>query len=284
MEEFDGSKFFLMIPTKVSRDPELLKKPKAIILFGEIYTMLNATGKFYMSNSPLCERLECKKTALKGYLNLLEEKGYIKRQVVYSDDTQKKIIGRYITIGPALGRLHDLPSVAETTYPRSPERPTLGRGNGHKYINKRYKDNISDECSKAGQRPAAPSPVNGEENIPYREIIEYLNKKTGKSFKHTGKEHRKYIKAIWDKGFRLDDFKKVVDNKCSDWLGVKSRDGQDMTKYLRPKTIFAAEHFDDYLNEKSNRRTSSSSVYDSPEYQGLFANQWQPKSDDDRPF
>lgn len=141
----------------------------------------------------------------------------------------------------------------------------------------------TEEGSKAGQSPAAPSPVN-EEEIPYKEIIDYLNQKTGKNFKHTTKKHREYIKAIWDSGFRLDDFKKVVDNKCSDWLGVTSKDGQDMTKYLRPKTIFAAEHFDDYLNEKGKSRTSSSSAYDSPEYHNLFANQWQPQNDDDLPF
>lgn len=140
----------------------------------------------------------------------------------------------------------------------------------------------TEEGSKAGLCPAAPSPVNEEEKIPYREIIEYLNKKTGKSFKHTAEGHRKYIKARWDDGYRLDDFEKVIDSKCADWMGVTSKDGQDMTKYLQPKTLFAEKHFDNYLNEQS--RTSSSSAYDSPEYQGLFANQWQPKSDDDRPF
>ncbi|MBT8853742.1 hypothetical protein BTH55_02960 [Lactobacillus delbrueckii subsp. bulgaricus] len=272
MEEFEGSNFFLMIPTKVSRDPELLKKPKAIILFGEIYTMLNATGKFYMSNSPLCERLECKKTALKGYLNLLEERGYIKRQVVYSDDTQKKIIGRYITIGPALGRLHDLPWVAETTYPRSPERPTLGRGNGHKYIKRIYQENISDEDGKAGQSPAAPSLVNGEEKIPYKEIIDYLNRKTGSRFKNVA-GNQKLIRARWLEGYRLGDFKKVIDNKTDAWLGVVAKDGREMGQFLRPSTLFGNK-FDQYLNEKHDENPANS----------LFAQQWTPQGDDDLPF
>lgn len=118
-----------------------------------------------------------------------------------------------------------------------------------------------------------------EENIPYRDIIEYLNKKAGKSFKYTTESHRMHIKAIWDNGFRLDDFKKVVDNKVSDWLGVTSRDGQDMTKYLRPRTLFS-DKFEDYLNEQGK----TSSAYDRPEYQNLFSEQWQPKNADDLPF
>lgn len=138
----------------------------------------------------------------------------------------------------------------------------------------------TEEGSKAGQSPAAPSPVNEEEKIPYKEIIDYLNQKAGKSFKYTGEEHREYIRARWQKGYRLEDFQKVIDNKCADWLGVTSRDGQDMTKYLRPKTLFAEKHFDDYLNEQSGAADND----DRPEYQNLFANQWHPQNDDDLPF
>lgn len=119
-----------------------------------------------------------------------------------------------------------------------------------------------------------------DESIPFKEIIEYLNEKAGKSFKYTAEEHREYIRARWRKGYRLEDFKKVIDNKCADWLGVTSRDGQDMTKYLRPKTLFAKKHFDDYLNEQSGAADND----DRPEYQNLFANQWHPQNDDDLPF
>lgn len=115
-----------------------------------------------------------------------------------------------------------------------------------------------------------------DKDIPFKEIIDYLNQKTGKSFKANADEHRKYIRARWKKGYRLEDFKKVIDNKCADWLGVTSRDGQDMTKYLRPKTLFAKDHFDDYLNEQSGAANGQEN--------SLFANQWHPKGDDDLPF
>ena len=291
--EFEGSKFFLMIPTKVSRDPELLKKPKAIILFGEIYTMLNATGKFYMSNGPLCERLDCKKTALKGYLNLLEERGYIKRQVVYSDDTQKKIIGRYITVGPALGRGNDLPSVAETTYPRSQERPTLGRGNDHKDINLIDQENISKETPTGGR-----SKREKRESKVYTEILDYLNEKTertGRSKFRDCPANRSLIDGLLDmkpsdryysgRPYTIEDFKEVIDKKVTEWkgTGITFSSGKLAEDFLQPSTLFAKGNFYKYLMQKTSR-TSAADNGDRPEYQNLFANQWHPQNDDDLPF
>ena len=79
--------------------------------------------------------------------------------------------------------------------------------------------------------------------IPYREIIDYLNQKTGKSFKHSAAGHRKAIKARWNDGYRPDEFKKVIDNKCDDWL----KDTK-MAQYLQPSTLFGTK-MDQYLNQ-----------------------------------
>ena len=47
------------------------------------------------------------------------------------------------------------------------------------------------------------------------EIIDYLNLKTGKSYKHTTKKTQSLIKARLNEHFTVDDFKKVIDNMCS---------------------------------------------------------------------
>ena len=52
------------------------------------------------------------------------------------------------------------------------------------------------------------------------------------------------IKARWNDGYKFDDFKTVIDNKSFEWQGT------DFWKFMRPKTLFSASHFDDYLNEK----------------------------------
>ena len=81
--------------------------------------------------------------------------------------------------------------------------------------------------------------------IPYEEIVQYLNQKTGKNFKSTSKATQRHIKARFTDGFVLDDFKQVIDNKCGDWL----RD-RKMKEYLRPETLFGTK-FESYLNSKT---------------------------------
>lgn len=79
--------------------------------------------------------------------------------------------------------------------------------------------------------------------IPYGEIIEYLNLKTGKNFDPTAKETRSKIKARWGPHRTLQDFKTVIDNKCSKWLT-----DEKMVDFLRPETLFGTK-FESYLNE-----------------------------------
>ena len=80
-----------------------------------------------------------------------------------------------------------------------------------------------------------------ENRIPYEEIIDYLNLKAGTRFKSNSSDTRKKIHARWRDGFRLNDFKQVVDIKTAEWLDT------EMDKFLRPKTLFGTK-FEDYLN------------------------------------
>ncbi|GIN71279.1 hypothetical protein J14TS2_17540 [Bacillus sp. J14TS2] len=82
----------------------------------------------------------------------------------------------------------------------------------------------------------------------YVEIINYLNSAAGKNFKHTTPSTRKAIKARLNEGFRLEDFKTVIDNKIADWL-----DNNDMSQYLRPNTLFGTK-FESYLNQKPEKK------------------------------
>lgn len=90
--------------------------------------------------------------------------------------------------------------------------------------------------------------------LPYKEIIDYLNEKTGSKFRASSEETKRLIKARFNAGFTLEDFKKVIDVKSSQWLNNK-----DMNKYLRPKTLFGT-NFEGYLNEyeRDNKPTPSS--------------------------
>lgn len=95
--------------------------------------------------------------------------------------------------------------------------------------------------------------------IPYAEIIEYLNKKANRNFNSKTEEHRKYIRALFKEDFTKEDFFRVIDTKVRQWL-----DSPKYDEFLRPRTLFAPKHFDNYLNEGDKNATfgTDTSKYD----------------------
>lgn len=94
--------------------------------------------------------------------------------------------------------------------------------------------------------------------VPYKEIITYLNEKTGKKLRWDVESNQKEIKARFNEGYTLDDFKTVIDKKYHEW-GRKptkeelQRGVKDMRIYLRPKTLFGS-NFDVYLNQEQTEK------------------------------
>ena len=80
---------------------------------------------------------------------------------------------------------------------------------------------------------------------PAQEIIQDLNQKSRRQYKHTTKATKVLINARIQEGFTVEDFKVVHDNKIPTW----TNDPQ-MDKYIRPETLYAAKHFESYLNER----------------------------------
>jgi uncharacterized phage protein (TIGR02220 family) len=74
------------------------------------------------------------------------------------------------------------------------------------------------------------------------DIIDYLNEKTGRGFKANSKIAQRCIDARLSEGYKLNDFKKVVDIKTQKWMGTS------MEQFCRPETLFGNK-FDSYLNE-----------------------------------
>lgn len=78
----------------------------------------------------------------------------------------------------------------------------------------------------------------------YTSVIDYLNAQTGKKFRATTPSTRTLISARLAEGHKLEDFKRVIDNKTREWKADAK-----MAKFLRPETLFAPSHFESYLNE-----------------------------------
>lgn len=95
------------------------------------------------------------------------------------------------------------------------------------------------------------SPAKAEQcTIPYEEIVEYLNERTGSNYRYTTKKTKDLIKARFNEGFNLEDFKVVIDKKTMEWINDK-----EMNKYLRPETLFGTK-FESYLNQPVKAMTT----------------------------
>ena len=82
------------------------------------------------------------------------------------------------------------------------------------------------------------------------EIIRYLNEKAETHYRDS-KETIKLIKARTKEGYTVEDFKKVIDKKAREWKGT------ERAMYLRPSTLFAPSHFEEYLNAPEKTTSES---------------------------
>jgi uncharacterized phage protein (TIGR02220 family) len=83
-----------------------------------------------------------------------------------------------------------------------------------------------------------------QEEIIIKKTIEYLNTQTHKNFKFQTVATKKLISGRLNEGHTFLDFKKVIDQKVSEWTY-----DPEMAKYLRPATLFCPSKFESYLNE-----------------------------------
>lgn len=114
-----------------------------------------------------------------------------------------------------------------------------------------------------GSKQSLPNNIDND-NIEYNNIINYLNEKVGTNYKSSTPKTQKLISARIKEGFKLEDFKAVIDNKCNDWLNT------EWQQYLRPDTLFGTK-FESYLNSKSyNGKKLKERNYTSKELNDLF--------------
>lgn len=74
-------------------------------------------------------------------------------------------------------------------------------------------------------------------------ILTDLNERTKSRFQATDKATH-LIVTLLKKGYMVEDFKRVHEVKCGQWLG-----NDKMEHCLRPSTLYAPSHFDEYLAE-----------------------------------
>lgn len=211
-------------PAEVWLDERLTALEKIILI--EIDSLDGEDG-CYASNEYLAKFCQCSQSKVSGAIAKLKKLGYIK---VRSFDGRKRILGSCLTI-----------SIEQTNKKKKSPKQNL-------------EQRILDETSSKNTSK-------DKEELPYAEIIGYLNEKKGKNFRHTTADYRREIHARWvDEGKPdIAEFvakcKYVIDVKCAEWLGT------DLENNLNPKTLFRAANFDRYANQSmpSNHNDRKSS-------------------------
>lgn len=84
------------------------------------------------------------------------------------------------------------------------------------------------------------------DDIPYSEIVEYLNQKAGTSYKTTTPKTKDLINTRFKDKFTYQDFITVIDKKVLEWRGT------EWEKFLRPETLFSNK-FEGYLNQRTTK-------------------------------
>lgn len=117
-------------------------------------------------------------------------------------------------------------------------------------INADYKQFKGENTQKTAQNSLKSSQktANKDDLEQIRLIIDYLNNHAQKAFK-TSENSKKWIRARINEGYSIEDFKKVIDIKCEEWLNT------NMEQYLRPSTLFGNK-FESYLNQKPVKKSN----------------------------
>lgn len=229
------------IPKEIWLSTDLKVMEKLILV--EIDSLDNEDGCF-ASNEHFSKFFSLSKNRCSEIIKSLEKKGYIKIDYIYQEGSKaisRRVIRCVRNIDGGIRNIDNPIRKTEEGYSENREDNNTSFSNT--FSNTSNKKDIVEQSSTAP--------------LPYEEIVQYLNQKTGKNFKHTSKVTQRHIRARFAEGFTVNDFKQVIDKKCSDWL----RD-QKMKEYLRPETLFGTK-FESYLNSKTTTTKQTGPYIDS---------------------
>jgi len=232
-EEKELPSYYSIIPATVRYDHNLKANEK--LMYGEITALASKNGYCWAENRYFAELYDVHKITISKWLKNLEDKGYIRTELKYVYGT-KQVSKRYIYINDA---------------PIS-QNANRCKSNGYDPVSQNAKEELS-TTSNNNTRDIYTTSGNPT-RTPYKEIIDYLNEKTGRKYKHTAKLNRRVIKARMNEGYTIEDFKTVIDKKTAKWIKDKK-----MEEFLRPETLFGNK-FDRYLNESNGAQNKSREV------------------------
>ncbi|UKL29984.1 hypothetical protein [Bacillus phage PK1] len=184
-------------------------------------------------------------------------------KIAYSDRTKEIMIKNWINYN-----FINSPKVINCIEKELDKVKEIGFANHYRMMAKRLGYGINTVCIDLGEEEEKEKEEEEKNNIPFAEIVTYLNDTANTSYRSSSKKTQQLINARVNEGFSLEDFKAVIQKKTAEWLHDK-----EMSKYLRPETLFGTK-FEGYLNQpggvspgKNSNAADQQSLLN--EYQGL---------------
>ena len=202
---------------------------------------LDGDNGCYASNNHFAEFFGMTASRVSQIINSLSDRGYL--QISY-EKNGKQVVSRLIRV---VNKLNG--GIKKT---KSPIKKTKGGYLENCEGNNTYRviqDNNTDKSNKGSAQPPHLSAQR-------KEVIDYLNKKTGKRFKPNADGNKRVIDPRLKDGYTVDDLKHIIDVKYAQWHGKTFSNGQLGDNYLRPETLFRVSKIEGYLNEEMPKRKS----------------------------
>ena len=202
---------------------------------------LDGDNGCYASNNHFAEFFGLTASRVSQIINSLSDRGYL--QISY-EKNGKQVVSRLIRV---VNKLNG--GIKKT---KSPIKKTKGgylencEGNNTPRV---IQENNTDKSNKGSAQPPHLSAQR-------KEVIDYLNKKTGKRFKPNADGNKRVIDPRLKDGYTVDDLKHIIDVKYAQWHGKTFSNGQLGDNYLRPETLFRVSKIEGYLNEEIPKHKS----------------------------
>ena len=202
---------------------------------------LDGDNGCYASNNHFAEFFGMTASRVSQIINSLSDRGYL--QISY-EKNGKQVVSRLIRV---VNKLNG--GIKKT---KSPIKKTKGGYLENCEGNNTYRviqDNNTDKSNKGSAQPPHLSAQR-------KEVIDYLNRKTGKRFKPNADGNKRVIDPRLKDGYTVDDLKHIIDVKYAQWHGKTFSNGQLGDNYLRPETLFRVSKIEGYLNEEIPKHKS----------------------------
>ncbi|HHW5181459.1 TPA: conserved phage C-terminal domain-containing protein [Staphylococcus aureus] len=235
---------FVTVHKDFIHDSNISWKAKGILLY-----LLSRPDDWQIYETELEQHSTDGLSGLKSGIKELEEIGYIQRN--RKRDKSGRLNGYEYLVYEQPHHIR-FSNVGKTVNGKTNNGKTVN-GKSHTTNNNRTNNNLTNNNNTNNDG----SILSGNPTrIPYKEIINYLNEKTGKKFSHKSKGNQKLIKARFNEDNSKEDFFTVIDNMTAQWKG-----NPKMDEYLRPKTLFSG-NFDNYKNQTAKINNESNQYID----------------------